>query len=75
MTVHTFAADANRGWSLHLAIARVGAMLHDLSEQYRRRRRYREIEAELLDYSPEQLAELEISEADIDRVARYGSQD
>jgi uncharacterized protein YjiS (DUF1127 family) len=55
----------------HLSLAEhVIALIDALSACLAAHRRYRKLRAELLDYSPEQLAELAIRDADIEFVAR-----
>jgi len=55
----------------HLTLAEhVIALIDAVSARLAAHRRYRRVRAELLDYSPEQLAELAIRDADIEFVAR-----
>ena len=71
MTIQSFAAGASQsGWSLADAVT---PLRERFSARRAARRRYRAVRAELLGYSPEQLAELGISEADIDFVAEDAS--
>ena len=67
MTIHSFTADTlHTGSNLaETAMSFVDAIYARLAA----RRRYQTAKAELLDYSTEQLAELGISDADIELVA------
>ena len=71
MTIQSFAAGTSEGgWSL---VDAVTSLRERFSAHREARRRYRTVRAELLDYSPQQLVELGISEADIDFVAEDAS--
>jgi uncharacterized protein YjiS (DUF1127 family) len=71
MTIQSFATDTlQNGWSFAEAVR---SMRERFSANWTARRRYRTVRAELLDYSPRQLAELGISEADVDFVAEDAS--
>lgn len=67
MSIQSFTADAlNTRWSFaELA----GSIMERFSTRRAVRMRRRTVRNELLDYSPQQLAELRISEDDIDFVA------
>ena len=70
MTIQSFAAGTSQsGWSLADAVT---SLRERFSAHSAARRRYRTVRAELLGYSPQQLAELGISEADIDFVTEDG---
>ncbi len=67
MSIQSFSADTlNSGWSLAEG---TGSIIERVSTRWAAWRRYRTVRAELLDYSPQQLAELGISDADIDFIA------
>jgi len=66
MTIHSFTADTSRGFAIGEAVR---SIMEGLSARVAARRRYRRVRAELLNYSPQQLGELGISEADIEFVA------
>jgi uncharacterized protein YjiS (DUF1127 family) len=67
MTIQSFTADTlHGGWSVAEAVA---SIMEHFSARRDARRRCRRVRAELLDYSPHQLAELGISEADVDFIA------
>ena len=71
MTIQSFAAGTSeRRWSRADAAT---SLRERFSAHSAARRRYRTVRAELLGYSPLQLAELGISEADIDFVAEDAS--
>ena len=71
MTIQSFAVGTPQsGWSLADAVT---SLRERFSAHWAARRRYRTVRAELLGYSPQQLAELGISEADIDFVAEDAS--
>lgn len=71
MTIQGLAAGAPQGgWNLADALT---SFEERLSARRAARRRYRTVRAELLGYSPQQLAELGISEADIGFVAESAS--
>ena len=71
MTIHSFTADSlPSGWPFADALR---SILDSFSARRTARQRYRALRAELLDYSPQQLAELGISEADVDFIAEDGS--
>lgn len=64
MTAQSFTAGpAIRGSDV------IGTLVDSVRARLAARRRYLALKAELLDYSPGQLVELGISEADIERVA------
>jgi len=67
MSIQSFTADTlNNGWNLAEA---AGSIIERYSVRLAAWRHYRTVRAELRDYSPQQLAELGISEADIDFIA------
>jgi uncharacterized protein YjiS (DUF1127 family) len=67
MSIQSFTADTpNNGWNLAEA---AGSIIERVSTRWAAWRRYRTVRAELLDYSPQQIAELGISKADIDFIA------
>ncbi len=67
MSIQSFTADTlNNRWNLAEA---AGSIFDRYVARWAAWRRYRTVRAELLDYSPRQLAELGISEADIDFIA------
>ena len=67
MTIHSFTADTlHSGWTIGDAVR---SFFEDFSARLAAKRRYRAVRAELLDYSPQQLVELGISEADVDFIA------
>jgi uncharacterized protein YjiS (DUF1127 family) len=71
MTIQSFAADTlHNGWSFAEAVR---SIRERFSGNWAAWRRYRTVRAELLDYSPQQLVELGISEADVDFVAEDAS--
>jgi uncharacterized protein YjiS (DUF1127 family) len=70
MTVQSFTAESSRGFGIGEAVK---SIMDGLSARIAARRRYRRVRAELLDYSPQQLAELGISQADVDFVAEDAS--
>ena len=71
MTIQSFAADTgHNSWSLTEAVT---SMRERFSARWTARRRYRTVRAELLEYSPQQLPELGVSEADVDFVAEDAS--
>jgi uncharacterized protein YjiS (DUF1127 family) len=64
------AMDAlNRGWNLGFATGRVDALRTELKARYARWRLSRTTRDELNQYSAAEIAELGISEADIDFIA------
>ncbi|SDB20403.1 DUF1127 domain-containing protein [Bauldia litoralis] len=67
MSIQSFTADTlNNGWNLAEV---AGSIMERLSTRWAVRMRRRTVRNKLLDYSPQQLAELGISEDDIDFVA------
>jgi uncharacterized protein YjiS (DUF1127 family) len=67
MTIQSITAGApNVGFNLADAVT---SFLEHCTVRLAARRRYRQVRSELLGYSPQQLAELGIREADIDFVA------
>ena len=67
MSIQSFTADTlSNGWNLAEV---AGSIMERLSTRWAARMRRRTVRNELLDYSPQQLAELGISEDDIDFVA------
>jgi uncharacterized protein YjiS (DUF1127 family) len=68
MTIHSSTADTLHDTGVNLA-DRVMSLIEAISSHLAARRRYRTVRTELEDYSPEQLAELGITDADIDIVA------
>ena len=67
MTIHSFTAGTlHSGFNLAEPVM---SFVDAFSARLAARRRYRTVRAELEDYAPEQLAELGISDADIDLVA------
>jgi uncharacterized protein YjiS (DUF1127 family) len=73
MSIQSFAADALHG---RFNIAEpVISIIEALSAHLAARRRFRAVRTELEDYTPEQLAELGISDADIDLVAEDAARD
>jgi hypothetical protein len=74
MSVRSFASASHPiDWSLESFARPRAAVLRQLVDSVRIRRRVRVIEAELMTYTPAELAELGISEADICRVAADGA--
>ena len=71
MTIHSFTADTlHSGWTFGDAVR---SIREGFSARLAAWRRYRTVRAELLDYSPQQLVELGISEADVDFIAENAS--
>jgi uncharacterized protein YjiS (DUF1127 family) len=70
MTIQSFTADRSRGFAIGEAVR---SIMEGLSARVAARRRYRRVRAELLNYSPRQLGELGISEADVEFVAEDAS--
>lgn len=73
MAIHVF--DQPQGWTFDPITDRFHAALARLTRRYERWQRCRTIEAELGDYTPDQLVELGITEADVEWVALEGSRD
>ena len=71
MSIHVF--DQDRGLTFEPITDRLETMFAQLTHRYRRWQCRRTIEAELSDYTPAELAELGITEADVCRIARDGS--
>ena len=68
MTHITFDAP-NHGWNLGFVTERIAALRMVFGQRSRRRQAFRRIEAELDQYSAEEIAELGISHADIEFIA------
>lgn len=68
MTIHSFTAGTLHDSGFKLANS-VMSIVDTVSSRLTARRRYRTVRAELEDYAPEQLGELGIRDADIERVA------
>lgn len=67
MTIQSFILDTPQGaWSVAEALR---SARERFSAKWTARRRFRTVRDELLDYSPQQLAELGIRRADVDFVA------
>ena len=59
----------NRSWHFGFGTGRVKALHLDIQERYRRWQQSRIIAAELRQYAPNEIVELGITRADIDRIA------
>lgn len=73
MTIQSFTLDTPPGiWSIAEALR---STRDRFSVKWTARRRFRAVRDELLDYSPQQLAELGIRGADVDFVAEDAARD
>ena len=70
---HITFENLNVGWNLGFVVNHVQSVMKTLRERSRRRRAFRTIEAELQQFSSNEIAELGISRADIHFIAEDGT--